>query len=225
MSYRVAFKLVSLNEKTGPIPVSATEESTCPPTCGQFKECYGKLGHLAIHWNAINEGTRGMLWSDFCDAIKRLPHIQLWRHNQVGDLPGDGVTIDGDALRMLVRANKGKRGFTYTHYPLTKHNIDLIKWATEEGFTINYSIDSISQVDNVVKLVTPAVVVLPSVTNVHSLYTLGGTKIVVCPATYRDDMNCMRCRICADSRPERAVVGFPAHGSRKKQIDLKLVRS
>jgi hypothetical protein len=69
----------------------------------------------------------------------------------------------------------------------------------------------------------PQTVVLPSTTNVHSLRTPEGRKVVVCPATYRKDMNCLRCQICYDASKERAVIGFPAHGPKRKVIDLRLV--
>lgn len=225
-NYQVALTMVSHNSKTGPIPVSTTESSTCPPTCGEYKTCYAKFGQIAIHWRAVDAGDRGVGWDDFCSLVRTIPRGQLWRHNQAGDLPGDGVDIDADALRMLVQANKGRRGFTYTHYPLNIRNLRLIEEANKEGFTINISVDSITDIEMVREITTaPLSVVLPSMTNVHSLWTLGSNKVVVCPATYRDDMNCARCRICAESAQERAVIGFPAHGSKRKTIDIKLLRS
>jgi hypothetical protein len=48
--------------------------------------------------------------------------------------------------------------------------------------------------------------------------------VVVCPATYRDDINCMRCGICQVASPNRAVIGFPAHGVKKRVIDIKLMK-
>ena len=47
--------------------------------------------------------------------IAALPVNDLWRHNQAGDLPGDGELIDKPKLRQLIKANHGKRGFTYSH--------------------------------------------------------------------------------------------------------------
>lgn len=223
MNYRVALSLVSRNEKTGPIPVSTTDASTCPPTCAQFETCYAKYGHLAIHWGAINGGRRGMDWLDFCREISRLPHRQLWRHNQAGDLPGDGVDIDSDALLQLVEANAGRRGFTYTHYPLNWRNVALIEAANARGFAVNVSCDSLTESDRVANLTrAPQSVVLHSQTTAHAVYTPAGKKVVVCPATYRDDITCARCGLCADNSAKRAAVGFPAHGPKKRVIDLKL---
>lgn len=226
MSYRAGLTRISHNVKTGPIPVSTTEARTCPPTCPQFDTCYAKAGPLAMHWKRVSEGDRGVPWSEFCAQVKSLPPRQLWRHNQAGDLPGDGVLIDQPALDELVRANKGKRGFTYTHYPLVPENLRAIEAANEAGFTINISCDSLTDADRVTKEHPglPLAVVLPSMTNVHSLVTPRGTQVVVCPATYRDDMNCARCQICQERRPNRAVIGFPAHGTWKKKIDIKLLK-
>lgn len=224
-SYRVGLTRISHNKKTGPIPVSTTEARTCPPTCEQYDTCYAKFGPLLMHWNKINNGERGMDWPDFCDEISRLPRKQLWRHNQAGDLPGDGVLIDQPALEELVQANKGRRGFTYTHYPLVPENIRAMEAANEAGFTVNVSCDSLTASDAVAQITSlPQAVVLPSGTTEHSLYTAGGRKVVVCPATYRDDMDCARCGICADNSPDRAVIGFPAHGTKKRVIDLKLMK-
>ena len=63
-----------------------------------------------------------MDWQSFLSAIYSLPVGQLWRHNQAGDLPGIGNKIDVKQLGQLVKASEGKRGFTYTHKPLTKVN-------------------------------------------------------------------------------------------------------
>ena len=67
---------------------------------------------------------------------------QLWRHNQAGDLPGRGNKIDLRLLAELVAANRQRRGFTYTHKPLTAANVAAIMGATRDGFTVNVSANS-----------------------------------------------------------------------------------
>jgi len=71
----------------------------------------------------------------------------LWRHNEAGDLPGEGDDIDVPKLRALVQANRGKRGFTYTHKPVLDNpqNAVAIKCANQNGFTVNLSADSIEE--------------------------------------------------------------------------------
>lgn len=224
--YRASLTRISSNAKTGPIPVSTTEASTCPPTCGEFDTCYAKFGHLSIHWNKVSTGQRGMLWPEFCDEVSRLPRKQFWRHNQAGDLPGDGVLIDQPALNELVKANGGRRGFTYTHYPLSRANLLAVRKANAKGFTINISCDSVQVVDKVRTKYPelPLAVVLPSTERRHALTTPEGRKVVVCPATYREEVNCANCQICYESSETRAVIGFPAHGTKKRVIDLKLIK-
>jgi hypothetical protein len=226
MSYRVHLTKLSHNKKTGPIPVSTTDKSTCPPSCGYFEECYAKFGNLRYHWNTVNTGERGVTWDEFCDEISRLPKNQLWRHNQAGDLPGDGVSIDPIALDQLILANKGRRGFTYSHYPLTPHNLQKIERSGQEGFTINLSCDSLAISDSLIgKTTAPKVVVLPSSETRKSFLSPAGEKIVVCPATYRDDVMCFNCGVCQDRSANRAVIGFPAHGTKKRVINIKLEKA
>ena len=57
-----------------------------------------------------------------------------------------------------------------------------------------------------------SVTVLPdTVHGNEELHTPAGRRIVVCPATYRDDVTCASCQLC--QRAERKIiVGFPAHG-------------
>lgn len=226
--YLVHLTPVSRNEKTGPIPVSTTDSSTCPPTCGLFKECYGKFGPLNIHWRRVDSGGANVItWAEFCDEVSRFRKLQLWRHNQAGDLPGDGKKIDADAMRDLVHANRGRRGFTFTHYPLTIHNVCIIRASNVMGFTINISCDSVAQADQVTddEPDLPLVAMLPSTEKRHSFYTPKGRKVVVCPATYRSEMNCSNCAICYESRKNRAIIGFPAHGTKKKVIDVVLEKA
>jgi hypothetical protein len=223
MEYKVHLTRVSRNSKTGPIPVSTSEAATCPPTCGQHDTCYAKFGPGMIHWQLVNDGTRSTDWKTFLDEVRRLPRNQLWRHNQAGDLPGDGVTIDAGALKKLVGANKGKRGFTYTHYPLTPENVAAVEAANAQGFTINVSCDTLAQSDALLgKIAAPRVVVLPSTETRKSFFSEVGDRIVVCPATYNERVSCSTCELCFGSSPTRAVIGFPAHGTKKKVIDIRL---
>lgn len=226
VAYWAGLTLVSSNMKTGPMPVSTTSSNSCPPTCGMYDDCYLKFGHGSIHWKKIDEHERGMPWSDFCRTVSRdIHHGQLWRHNQAGDLPGDGTYVDSDALRQLVEANRGKRGFTYTHYPLNNWNVALIEAANANGFTVNVSCDTLAQADHVRETVrAPVAVVLRSDETRKSFYTEAGHKVVVCP-TYYQNTNCMRCGICQDNSEERCIVGFPAHGPKRKVINLRLEKA
>jgi hypothetical protein len=209
----------SANEKTGPIPVSTTSAATCPPDCpfNNSQGCYAGSGPLALHWAAVTRGDRGDLFADFCDKIAALPEGQLWRHNQAGDLPGNGLELDGAALGDLVKANKGRRGFTYTHYnPANGRNAAYIKGCNDHGFTVNLSANTPAHADKLAALgLGPVVTVLP-IEQRENTVTPGGRKIVVCPATIREGVSCSSCQLCAISNRE-AIIGFPAHGTQAKK--------
>ena len=209
----------SANVKTGPIPVSTTERASCPSDCAMKAECYAASGPLALHWAAVSTGARGTDWATFTDAIAALPDGQLWRHNQAGDLPQVNGTIDPALLGDLVAANIGKRGFTYSHHR-DAASIQWIRHANEWGFTVNLSANDLHDADALADQdAGPVVVVLPSTQTVNTT-TPKGRPVVVCPATQRDDVSCATCQLC--QRQRVAIVGFPAHGTRRRVIDIKL---
>lgn len=216
---------VSRNSKTGPIPVSTTSADTCPETC-PFKNngCYAGYGPLKLHWDRVTSGERSTPWDVFLNAIRRLPQQQLWRHNQAGDLPGQGTAVDADLLMQLVDANKGKRGFTYTHKPMTPENVALLRRANSAGFTINASANSLSDADVMMDLGLQVVAVVPA-DSVSKGTTPGGYPFVVCPAQDQDGVNCASCGLCHNADPKRPVIAFRAHGTGKKHIEATLVCS
>lgn len=209
----------SANTKTGPIPVSTTSKDTCPTDCAMRDGCYAGSGPLALHWSAVSSGKRGGSLEDLTAAIRAMPDGQLWRHNQAGDLPGDGRTIDPIALWDIVHANKGRRGFTYTHYR-DEDSLNWISVANERGFTVNLSANDLADADKLADTgAGPVVVVLSSTVNAN-LKTPAGRDVVICPATQRDDVSCATCQLCQRQRTK--IVGFPAHGTGKKRIDIRL---
>lgn len=154
--------------------------------------------------------------------IRRLPKQQLWRHNQAGDLPGQGTSVDATLLRELTRANRGKRGFTYTHKPMTPENLAAVREANAEGFTINASANTLAEADAMVALGLPTVAVVSADAPTKGV-TPAGNKYVVCPAQVRDDVTCATCGLCQIQDPKRPVVAFIPHGTAKKRIEAHLV--
>lgn len=211
---------VSSNAKTGPIPVSTTSRSSCPDACPlKHNGCYADRGPLGMHWSAVSEKGRGYDLEKFCTQIEALPKHQLWRYAQAGDLPGDGCHIDAQALERIVRANRGRRGFGYTHYPaLEPANARAIASAAAQGFVINVSCDSLEQADVMAKLrIAPVVTILPADQLKHTR-TPEGRHVSICPAVVRDDVSCASCGICAMPH-RRAIIGFPAHGTGAKKAE------
>lgn len=213
------FTVRSRNVKTGPIPVTVSSGNTCPDACPFLTAgCYAASGPIALHWRAVSNGTRGSDLAALCDSIAALPAGQLWRHNAAGDLPGNGDAIDADALRQIADANAGKRGFTYTHKPPSHgDNAAHIATANAAGFTINLSGNNLAHADQLAELAIGPVVVVQDAPNGTRADTVtpAGRKVVTCPATYRDNVNCASCGLCA-ARNRNAIVGFPAHGVQKR---------
>lgn len=218
MNFHLTLK--SRNVKTGPIPVSTSTAITCPTACpfNNGGGCYAASGPLALFWHKVTAGEAGTTWEGFLEQISALPDGQLWRHNQAGDLAGIGDEVDLFALSQLIQANRGKRGFTYTHKPLKSgHERDMVAIANRNGFIINLSANNLAHADELADLqIAPVVAVVP-IDQTENTTTPAGRKVVICPATQRDDVSCATCGLCARLRD--AIVGFPAHGTSKRKAD------
>lgn len=168
---------------------------------------------MRFYWQNLT-GT----WDKFIEDVKSIPNGRLWRHNQAGDLPHDNGVIDRAALDHLVAANRGKRGFTFTHHDMSiPENREAVKEANAKGFTINLSANGIGEIDSLVALgIGPIATVLP-MDAPEKQETGAGNAVIICPAVTGKVSGCSECGICA--KPKRKVaIGFPAHGSRKKKV-------
>ncbi len=216
-----AFTPISSNAKTGPIPTSTSDRATCWTGCPFYdKGCYAKSGPQNIHWKAVSAGERGYEWDDFLRLIRKLQRGQLWRHNVSGDLPivADGI-INGDKVAQLADANRGRKGYTYTHHPLTDTNLGVIKYANAAGFTVNVSTESVEVADQVMsEHKIPAVAVVNSDKTDRFYRTESGRKVITCPATIHDNVTCKTCGLCQQSDRE-FIIAFPAHGNAKKTVN------
>jgi hypothetical protein len=212
--------MTSGNKKTGAMPVSTSHSGTCPSTC-PFKEkgCYAKSGPLAIHWRKVTEGERGTDWKGFLSQVRKIPKGTLWRMNQAGDLVGSNDVIDKKSLSELVKANNGRRGFSYSHYPLTSKNVKALKEANDNGFTVNVSTNRIQEVDKAMETGLPVVTVLPVGTTGRVQTTEGGNKVLVCPASLGREITCQECGLC-QKRNRSFAIGFIAHGSSRKSLGV-----
>lgn len=212
---KIHFVARSSNVKTGPIPVTYSERDTCPPSCGQKESCYADAGfHTRLAWDKVP--MRGSDVEQIASKIAKLPANTLWRFNVAGDLPGVGEEIDGPTMSRLIHANRGKRGFTYTH----KHSdraIKFARYATKHGFTVNLSADDAGHADRLAVHGLPVAVVVP-IDTPKKTTTPQGRPIVVCPAQLRDDVTCYSCGLCQRAN-RKVIVGFLAHGTRAKKAD------
>lgn len=218
--------LVSGNRKTGPISTTMTTSDSCPDACPLKRNgCYADYSFVGMHWRKLDK-ERGLSLKALCAFIKkRATHV--WRYAVAGDLPGEGDSIDTCALIDITEANRGKRGFTYTHKPVlydtvtryTVHrhiadgNRKAIERANKNGFTINLSANDPNHADALYDLeIGPVVCLLPEGAPKQSK-TPKGRCIAVCPAEYAE-IDCARCQLCAKAN-RKVIVGFRAHSSGK----------
>jgi hypothetical protein len=208
------------NRKLGGIPATYSERGTCPPSCGLYRAgCFAEYGWVGLHWR--NTEAEGIPWAVFLERVRELPAGQLWRHNVAGDLPGEGEQLDEDLLAQLVEANRGRKGFTFSH---KVGNLEALQWANLEGFTINLSADTLEDADALFQVgdgddltvAGPVVVLLPHDAPDAGVRTPGGRRVVVCP-NETHGVTCDKCRLCAD--PYRTtIIGFRAHGKFKHHV-------
>ena len=202
--------------------VTTSTATTCPTSC-PFKSngCYADSGPLKLHWDKVTREERGDDWSTFISKIKDMPEGSKWRHNQAGDLPGDMEKLDNEKCIELAKANKGKRGFTYTHYDVLDNfqNAITVNMMNHLGFTVNVSANNLEHADKLCDMdIAPVATVLP-IDQTTNTVTPKGRKVVVCPATYKDDVSCASCMLC-EKWDRNVVVGFPAHGTSKKKAAM-----
>ena len=213
----------SSNGKTGPIPVSTSSRPTCSPSCVfAGNGCYAEAGPLALHWQKVTSGARGVTAAEFCRLIAALLPNQLWRHNQAGDLPHTLGRISRRFLRQLVAANRGRRGYTYSHHDLRLgENLGLLRWANRQGFTVNASTETETAADSAIAAGLPAVLAVQSTEQRKAWRTPGGNVVTVCPAQRFNFVKCSTCELC-HKRPPRLIVAFLAHGTSHKKANAAL---
>lgn len=225
---------ISRNVKLGPMPASTSSRSTCPGSCPLKGKggCYAEYGPMSIFWGKVDRGEVGGDFEVFVKEVEQLPKRQIWRYGQAGDLPGEGDNIDHDQMIRLAKANRSRPVIAFTHKPPTPTNIATLKLARDLGFHVNLSANNVRHADDLSQHGLNVVVVLPAEygrekgetktqyrTRLNELpkFTPGGSRIAVCPATFTDT-NCLQCGACARPGDRGAVIGFPAHGTKKKQV-------
>jgi hypothetical protein len=177
-----------------------------------------------MHWSKVTQDKRGTNLTTFVQAVRTLDAGQLWRHNAAGDLPGKGDRINQGALKRIVSANKGRRGYTYTHKPPTLGNNGMaIKAANEAGFTVNLSGNSLAHADELKALdVGPVVAIVPEDAPDKGV-TPAGNRWITCPAQTRDDVTCASCKLCSVAT-RSVIVAFRAHGTSKRKASAIATR-
>jgi len=221
------FQLVkkSSNAKIGPIPATNSARATCPPACplAGAGGCYAEAGfHTRLNWDKLDAGERGKEWREFVADIAELPDGTLWRHNVSGDLPPIAPDeLHETKVAELVAANKGKRGFTYTHYPMSRKNARIVRTANASGFTINASANTETQAIGYAKRNMPTVAIISAERHGKDWrgFERSGVRFVQCPAEYKEGTTCQSCKLCSHAK-RKTIVGFTVHGTRAKSADI-----
>ena len=228
----------SSNPITGPIMVTTSPRATCPNACPFRKTasgpaagfCYAEHGALGGYvWTLLDRTPAGGTFQnghikvygfdELLYVIRSLPPGALWRHNVAGDLPSNNkVTIDRAALRAITDANKGRRGFTFTHYDVLTNlaNRQAVEEANKNGFAVNLSGNNLEHADQLADLqIAPVTVILPANTKQNTT-TPKGRTVVICPTNTHPGVTCATCGLCA--RQRSTIIGFPASGGQNHKI-------
>lgn len=225
---RILFVRASGNAKLGPIPATYSGRQSCPTSCPLYRNgCYAEgidNRNSSKPWaRATHAGPNTVTIAQLVLLVRALPVRQLWRHNVAGDLPGTGDRIAARELVKLVKANRGRRGYTYTHKPVLSGphaaaNRRAILEANRAGFTVNLSADNLADADRKADLgIGPVVVILPKGTP-DKVLTPSGRTVQVCPAVTGRVPDCASCGACA-AAGRRAIIGFPVHGPGTRAAD------
>lgn len=218
----VGFRRISQNAKLGGLPATMTSWETCPPSCPlRGNGCYAECSPMWFGWRNVTNG-RGVLWPEFLGLIRALPEGQAWRHCQAGDLSGVGERLSVEMLGELSKANRGRRGFTYTHKRLEQGCEEkAVREANRRGFAVNVSANNLKEADEWVKRKVGPVVTLVAADAVlgdASRVTPEGRVVRICPSMWAGStVTCSACLICTHADRD-FIVGFYPHGSRKKKV-------
>ena len=230
--------------KIGPIPATYATWDSCPIYCKMKVHggCYA-ICSRRITGSVRRARRQGRSIWQLLPEIDEIPDGTPFRWGVAGDLPGNGRWIESHALLALARSVSRLKAWAYTHY-LTppsgmslrsyvggnpawswgRHNLRAIREAQAAGLTVNLSADSPREADPLAELgVAPVATVLPrSATRKGSWRTPAGRRIRVCPASRDEWVTCSSCGFCARGEPERAIVGFPAHGLLWRHVDARV---
>ena len=209
------YKLVKTagNKKLGSsVYKTYTTRDSCPKTCAFLSSgCFGENFHQKFAWDKMHKA--GHDFSQLMDEVAAIPTRSKLRINVVGDYkdPLDEIPQFSRVVR-----RKQLDVLNFTHHVPTLEIEAVVKAAS---YVVNFSTESLSRANEYLDRGLNAVIALPSTLEVKKAYRCGATTIVTCPAQIRD-VTCENCMLCAKNRiSNRIVVGFLAHGTKKKLID------
>ena len=219
---QLKYSLSAGNSKTGAMLLVRSPRSTCPDSCGlKGNGCYAENFPLVLHW--VKQDTVGVDFATVLYAVRTLPKKALWRLFEAGDFEPSSENpelISSQQVISLLAANKDKRGFGYTHYPVLP-NLEVLQLMNSSGLTLNASADTFEQAVTYFSLGLPTVVVVAE--NFPKDSVVDGVRVVVCPnQSTPSKPTCLQCQMC--QKPDRDyVIGFRAHGTKKRKIKVSQI--
>ena len=220
------YSLSAGNSKTGAMLLVRSPRSTCPDSCGlKGNGCYAENFPLVLHW--VKQETTGVDFATVLYAVRTLPKDSLWRLFEAGDFEPSSENpelISSQQVISLIAANKGKRGFGYTHYPVLP-NLEAFQLMNSSGLTINVSADTFEQAAVYFSLGLPTVVVVSEKFPKDSV--VEGMRVVVCPNQSVKKPNgkkplCLDCQLCQVADRDY-IIGFRAHGTKARKLKVSQI--
>lgn len=220
------YSLSAGNSKTGAMLLVRSPRSTCPDSCGlKDNGCYAYNFPTVLHW--VKQDTIGVDFATVLYAIRTLPKGTIWRLFEAGDFepsPENPEIISPSQVVSLLSANKGKRGFGYTHYPVLP-NLEALQLMNASGLTINASADNFEQAKLYFSLGLPTVLVVAK--DHPKDKVVDGLRVVVCPNQSVRSSNgqrpqCVDCQLCQIADRDY-IIGFRAHGTKAKKIKVSQI--
>lgn len=225
----------SSNAKTGNIIQSYSSRATCPEKC-PLKDggCYAEGYYTRKLWDRCDnpedpryvanyDQLRLALLEATIQHIKDSPKV-LFRHNVAGDVAIEGTSvIDIKRVNILADAVKyvntlfpdSLMGYTYTHCEISEYAAGIIHEAAANGFLINASCETVSEVMQAKALGINTVITSVNPEETKKALKASGVVGVQCPAQTHADRNCKECRLCA--RDRKAAIIFGIHGKTAKE--------
>jgi len=222
------------NRITGPIMITTSPRSSCPSACPLRKGSEAKKPACVMPSTVISVITSGpgliepaldkRSVAGFASTAFMNCSLPFATNRPVrsGVITRRAIyrattkmTISRTRLQRLTEANRGRQGFTYTHFDVLNNaeNRIAIAEANQDGFTINLSADTLAEGRSTGgAYIAPVTVVVPAGTKGNTT-TPEGRKVVICPARTQDNVTCASCGLC--QRQRSAIIAFPALGRAK----------
>lgn len=195
--------------------------TTCPSECPLFNNgCYAQNGPTGIH--ASRSAT---VQEDWKAKLLKLPAGAKVRYMVSGDLfsndQPDWATIS--AILEVHARRRDLKGWTYTH---GWRRLDAALLNAHPNLTVNASTESLEDALRASSNGWPTVMVVPS--GFPKRVEYDQAVVLVCPNQSNPQVTCDRCMLCFKKERrlngKALIVGFRAHGNRKRAVDGLLAR-